>query len=206
MATQIITLAQVSEWLNISESDTSQYAKLSRLIDSATLMIEAIVGPVMVRTFDEWHEGGSPTIRLRRRPSRALGTTPVLDLIAVTEYQGSIAYNLTIIPDPAQGQIYSVMLNPDGWVTRRSSGSAVNFPGGPEAVHVVYQAGQAVVPANIIEAAWEIVRVNFWTTQTVGSGRMTVADAQDVGVELAAAMPPSARRMLSPNRKAPSVA
>jgi hypothetical protein len=206
MADQIVSLTQVKQWLTVSEGDTSQDAKLSRLIDSATPMIEAIVGPVVVRTFDEWYDGGSDEITLRRRPSRAIGTSPILTLVSVTEYRGAIAYPLTIVTDPGMGDTYSVMLSESRLTRRYSGGGYGSFPPGPDTVHVIYQAGQATVPANIVEAAWEIVRVNYWTTQSVGTGRMTVADSQDAGVELAAAMPPSARRMLSPNRKAPSCA
>ena len=83
----------------------------------------------------------------------------------------------------------------------------IAFPLAPQSVHVVYEAGQAVVPPNVYEATLELIRVNYQTTQQVGRGRRTVADDQEpTGPHLGFFMPNRVRELLGPTRRAPSIA
>lgn len=208
---RLIGLPELKDRLDVPSSDHRHDQKLLGFIDTATPLIENVVGPVLVRQFEEWHDGGGTYIKLRRTPSRALGTSPVLTLLGCSEYLGPIEWPLKVIASPDQGQLYSCMLDASrGRVVRRAPGGGLQaFPGPwPQAVHVVYEAGQQTVPANVKEAAIEVARANYMITQNVGVGEMVLADsAQDnIGPQIGFVMPHEALKLLAPNRRYPSLA
>lgn len=194
--------------MSIPANDRHLDTRLTDFIQAVRPLIEQITGPILPTIFEEWHDGGQNYIMLRRRPSTGFGTTPVLNLIACSEYNGPIEWPLAIVASPDQGQMYSCMLDTRlGRVVRRTAGGGVQpFPYQPEAVHVVYQAGQAEVPYNVREAALELIRVNWQTTQPVGRGRGTQVDSLETGVPLGFYIPRRVRELLSPMQKAPSIA
>jgi hypothetical protein len=204
--TALVTLAEVKQFLSIRTSDRD--AELEMMLEAARPEIESLTGPIVPQIYDESYAGGNHIISLSHRPSVGYGTSPVLNVLSATEYVGSTAYSLVDVADASLGTIYSFEVNVRlGIITRRSAGGGtVAFPAGPDSVHIVYQAGQASVPANVRLACLEAVRVNYETTQAVGAGRFAPADALDVGVTLMSALPPSARRMLGPTRRGPSIA
>lgn len=206
---QLVSLEDLKDYLNIQAGSRERDAKLIRFIEAVTPMIEQITGPIIPKVYDEWHDGGSNIIELLRKPATGFGTSPVLTLIAASEYRGPIEYPLALIASPVFGSIYSLFLNSDmGTVTRRSAGgSTIAFFPGREQVHIIYQAGQSVTPPNVYEATLELLRVNYVTTQQTGTGRQTVADAQD-GTQTGSNFffPAGVRRMLDPTRRSPSFA
>lgn len=204
----LVGLPHVKDYLNIRAEDRTHDAKLMRFIDAVRPLIEQIAGPIIPQVFEEWHDGGQCYVALRRRPSTAPGTSPVLNLVGCEEFRGSVKHLLTIVADPSQGSTYSCMLDPVGRVVRRTAGGGViAFPPMPQSVHVVYEAGQAVVPHNVYEATLELIRVNYQTTQQVGRGRRTVADEPEPsGPHLGFFVPGRVRELLAPNRRAPSIA
>lgn len=207
LSQQLVGLPHVH--MNLPSTARVSDMKLLGWISTATILIEALVGPVIFRQFEEWHDGGGTYITLRRRPSRAIGANPLVTLQACSEYNGPIEWPLAVVATPEKGGIYSCMLDAGrGRVIRRSAGGGVQpFPGPlPNSVHVIYSAGQAVVPDNIQEAALETVRVYYETTQAVGRGARTRSDELDTGPQIAMVLPPSARRLLSPMRRHPSLA
>lgn len=208
---RLVGLPEIKDYCNIDHNDRRHDQKLLGFVDTATPLIENVVGPVIVRQFEEWHDGGQTYIKLNRTPSRALGTSPVLTLLGCSEYIGPQEWPLAVIASPDLGSMYSCQLDPElGRVVRRTSGGGVQpFQGPwPQAVHVVYEAGQQTVPSNVRDAALEVARANYWITQNVGSGELTLADQEDeqargpVGFQ----MPPEALRLLSPNRRYPALA
>jgi hypothetical protein len=205
---QLVGLPDVKDYLSIQANDRTHDAKLIRFIHAVRPLIENEVGPIIPKIFEEWHDGGQYFVQIRRRPSTGMGTTPILNLIGVDEYRGPVKYPLSIVQDPAHGSIYSVMMDPLGQVVRRTvGGGVIGFPPMPQSVHVFYQAGQSSVPPNVYEAALEAVRVNYQTTQQVGRGRRTMADEQDItGAPLGFFLPRRVHELLSPNRRAPSIA
>jgi len=207
-AAQLVSLPDVKDYLAMDPKDRTHDAKLIRFIEACRPLIEEITGPVVPQVFEEWHTGGQTFILLQRRPSRAPGTSPILDLISCSEYRGPIEYPLKIVQDPAHGDLYSVHLDSRRCtVTRRTSGGGLMaFPAQPEAVRVLYRSGQQTVPANVYEATLELVRVNYQTTQQVGRGRRTVTDDYDTGPPLGFFMPRRVKELLAPNRRAPSIA
>jgi hypothetical protein len=200
---ELVTLADVRQHLKNQVSGVHD-DELRRAIRTARPLIENIVGPVVAQTITEWHDGGAAAIQVRRRPSTALGTSPILTLLACTEYVGATAYELALVADPSRGSTYSVMIDPIGTITRRTAGGGVGvFAGGPRSVKVVYVAGQSRVPANVYDAALELIRGAYQNTQPVGNGRRTVADELDAPQMR---MSPYVERMLAPNRRHPSIA
>jgi hypothetical protein len=206
---QLVGLDDLKEYLNIAATSRERDSKLLSYLTAVTPIIEAITGPIIPKVYDEWHDGGSNIIELLRKPATGFGTSPVLTLIAASEYRGPIEYPLALIASPVFGSIYSVFLNSDmGTITRRSAGgSTISFMPGRESVHVIYQAGQAVTPPNVVEATKELIRVNYVTTQQTGTGRQTVSDAQDsTSAGTPYFIPTHVRQMLAPTRRSPSFA
>ncbi len=205
---QLLSLPEVKDYLNIDENDRAHDTKLLEHIEAVRPLIEGVTGPIVPQTYDEWFDGGSDIIALTHTPNRGPGTSPVLKLIAASEYRGAVEYPLSIVGSPVFGSVYSVMLNPrEGTITRRSSGGAVvPFEAGRESVHVIYQAGQEQVPENVRMAAKEAIRVNYRTTQSMGRGKRSVADDQEPATPLGFFLPRRCAELLSPTKRAPSIA
>jgi hypothetical protein len=205
---QLVSLPDVKEYLGMPATQHDRDHELLTMIEAVRPQIEHITGPVIVQTFEEWHDGGHGWINIRHKPSFGMGTSPVVTLLACSEYVGPIEWVLSIVATPDKGSIYSCMLDARGGrVVRRTAGGGVQpFPAGAQTVHVVYQAGQQQVPANVRLATLETVRVNFRTTQPAGRGRLAQADALDNGQSLAFDIPPQARRLLGATRRRYSLA
>ena len=205
----IVSLGDAKDILQIPPDDHTQDAKIVRFVRGVQLIIEGQIGPVVRRTFDEWYDGGSSTIKLRRRPTTALGSTPVLNLMACSEYVGPIEWPLAVVASPDKGQTYSCMLDPStGTVVRRTVGGGVQaFPPGPQTVHVIYEAGQAAVPWNVYEGTLEILREHYQQTQQVGLGESLLADeSTESSAIIGFLVSGKVRQWLSPMRRHPSVA
>jgi hypothetical protein len=213
----LVSLPEVKDYLNASGGnvDRTHDDKILGFINDVTPLIENAVGPVLLRTFEEWHDGGQYWVTLRRKPSYALGTTPVFQILGCDEYRGPIKYALSIITDPTAATIYSCMLDQrTGTLYRRTTGGGVipfgagAFGGAmPDAVHVVYQAGQRTVPGNIKRAALETIRWNYLSTMPTGTGSRSLADVDEYGAGPSAmVIPRSVMEWLAPNRRRPAIA
>lgn len=204
---ELISLPDAKDYLSISTSDRTRDAKLLRFIRAARPIVENITGPIIPTVFDEKHAGGGPFIQVRRRPSSAYGTSPVLDLLTATEDWGTTTYDLEVVDSPALGTTYSVTMDSLGSITRLSGGGGTRtFAGGNDGVHITYRAGQSAIPANVYEGTLELLRVNYETTQQTGAGFIAPTDDLETGPPLGFYMPRRVREMLAPNRRAPSVA
>jgi hypothetical protein len=205
----LVNLEEVKEHLNIGLENTSHDNKLTKLVEACTPLIEHQTGPILRRVFDEWYDGGGTFIVLRRRPSRSLGSTPVLNLIACSEYNGPVEWPLALVASPDQGQLYSCMLDKHQMrIVRRTAGGGVQpFPPMPQSVHVVYEAGLEEVPENIRFALMEALREFYQTTMAVGRGRVAQAD-DDEGPTRSLAYQVSRHvlGMIGPSRRFPSLA
>ena len=205
---QIVSLPELKDYLQIPPQDRAHDVALLRRIETVRPLIENITGPMLPKVYDEKYEGGNNIISLLHSPNHGYGTSPVLNLMAVSEFRGPIEYPLSIIQNPVLGSIYSVELDARlGEITRRTAGGGtIAFQPGRNSIHVVYEAGQSEVPANVHEAACEWIRINYQTTQAVGAGRLTVADTEEGGRPLGFSMPNSVREILEPTRRHPSIA
>lgn len=207
---QIVGLPEVKDYCNIREGDHTHDTFLVEAIGAVAPLIENLTGPILAKTYDEYYEGGHSTISLRHKPSFGYGTDPVLILMAVSEYRGPIEYELSIVPTPTQGSVYSVMANPElGTIVRRvSGGGTTSFWEDPEhpqqSVHVVYYAGQATVPPNVKRATLETIRWWHSTTQETGKGSLGQADEEVIRPMVA--IPYHVEAMLAPTRRHPALA
>ncbi len=148
----------VKPYLNVDAGNTTMDGVLTTIINAATDIVTDIVGPVVATSYDEWYEGGSPTITVLHHP--------VLQVERVIEYRGRVAYELTQAPSPDYASTYSYQWEKPGMLTRRTAGGlAVAFPAGVRTVHVEYVAGRATLNGNIKLGALEIIRHLFDTTQ-----------------------------------------
>ena len=209
--TELVTVADAKEVLNIPASDRTRDAKVLRWIRAIRPVIEQITGPIIPQVFEEWHDGGQVFVMVDRRPSVGYGTSPIFNVLACSEYNGSIEWPLSIIASPDEGQLYSCQ--PDvnlGRIVRRTAGGGVQaFPSMPQSVHVWYEAGQEQVPDNVYEAALDLLRINFQQTQNGrprlgGSGLNP--DDDIVRIPVGYAVPGRVREMLGVNERFPSLA
>jgi hypothetical protein len=209
---QLVGLPVIKDYLDLPANDRVHDEKLLKVLAGVRPLIENITGPIIPQVFDEWYEGGHSTISLRHNPNYGYGTSPLLRLLAVSEYRGPIEYNLAIISTPTQGSVYSCMLNAEvGTITRHTSGGGTEHfwhdpEHGGQSVHIVYEAGQERTPDNVEQAVLEAVRVNYMTSQAVGRGRETVVDEQEPTVSLGFFLPRRCHELLAPTAKAPAVA
>ncbi len=209
---ELVTLTELKEYLNVPTTDTSHDTRLKRQIKAVKAVIENIIGPITIAVHDEWYEGGHTTIALRHPPSYGYGASPVLTIMAVSEYRGPIEYVLSGVPTPTQGSVYSEMVHAElGMIVRRTAGGGTyefwRDPHHPQqSVHVVYAAGQETVPEAVQLAALETIRVAYENTMMVGRGFQTVADQQEPSMPLGFAIPRHAMEYLEPLRRSPAFA
>lgn len=203
---QIVSLPVIRRYLNIS--DGSRDSELMSLIDDIAPLVEAEVGPIIPKTYEEWHTGGSSSVTLNHDPSLGFGSNPYLQIVAASEYRGPIEYPLALVPSPAFGSIYSVMLVKDyASLTRRSAGGAtIAFMPGKETVHVWYQAGQNPIPGVIQRCAMEFVRTLYRYPQQIGSGSLSPADRMELGAQFQGELSRIVRTWAKPMRRYPSLA
>lgn len=207
-ALQLVSVAEVKSRLYANPADRTHDDMLAEDIEAVAPLIENLTGPILPRVYDEWHEGGHSTLSVRHRPSYGYGTTPIFQLMAVSEYRGPIEYNLSLVPTPTAGTVYSVMGNEElGTIVRRTSGGGtVPFWADPshpsQSIHVVYYAGQQGIPPLAKRAATETLRWWHETTQMVGKGAFAPAD-DEVPERPRTALPYHVEAMLAPMRRPP---
>lgn len=213
---ELITLAFAKDLLNIGLTDHSHDTKILRFIRAWTPVIEFHAGPIIQKTYEEWHNGGQVSITLRRRPSTTYGTSPVLFLNACSEYNGPIEWELAIVSSPDEGQTYSCQLDANyGQVVRRTAGGGVQpfatSANMPQSVHVWYTAGQQTVPDNVQEAMGVLLQLHYQKTQQsspvgFGGGRGDMEDGPPQASPIGFALPGKVRELLLPNRRGPAFA
>lgn len=205
----LVDVPTIKEHLGLPSDDSRFDTRLANLVQVVTPLIEDAVGPVVPRLWEEWHDGGSDVIELARHPAWGYGNSPLMQLVAVSEYRGPVEFPLALVASPALGSIYSAFLNPElGTVTRRApGGTTMPFFPGHDTVHIVYQAGQSVTPPHIAYAAKEAVRVAYFWPQQTGDGSRALADGYETGTpDMLGHLTRLIRTMLTNSRRAPSFA
>lgn len=205
----IISLEDAKQHLpSIPLSDKSRDFRILGLIQAITPLIEAQTGPIVPKIYEEWFDGGTNLHDVIRQPSSGFGTSPVFNVLAVSEFRGPIEYPLALVPSPAFGSIYSVFVNADmGTITRRTAGGrTLAFMPGREQIHIFYQSGQSRTPDNVAFAARECVRIAWEWTRQVGRGSQAPADAMEMGPALTAELSRVIRTFLAPTRRFPAIA
>lgn len=210
-AQQLVSLTEVKEELLIPADNLKHDSKLMRWIKALTPLIEDLTGPIVPKVYDEWYRGGHTRISLRHGPHTGLGTTPVLNVLAVTEYRGPIPYDLLNVPTPIQGSAYSIMVNKQlGYIARRTSGGGAmpfwrDSEHDDQNVNVRYESGQEETPENVRMAAVEAVKWWWESTQPIGKGLMSGSAGPEESGKPMVALPYHVEAILAPTRKGPSI-
>lgn len=197
----LVSIPDIKDHLNIPAVDRTHDQKLLRWITAVRPVVEQITGPIIPTVYDEWYDGGQWAISLRHRP--------LITLIAASLYLGPVEYPLSIVTEPQDGSIWSVM--PDGGrrvVRRGPGGSQLKFPDGDQNVHLVYQAGITPIPENIRMATLMILQDNWNPSQQPGvrgPGQQPIDDAIAHGATPPFLVSGRAREFLSPNKRHPTV-
>lgn len=205
---QLVTVDNVKDVLNMDPDNRVHDTKVLRWINAARPLIENITGPIIPQQFEELHDGGGDFITVWHRPSSTLGTSPILVVNAISEYNGPIEWVLAEVASPDLGQTYSVEVDVRlGRIVRRTAGGGVQpFPYMPQSVHLWYTAGQSSVPDNVAEATLEYLRENYQSTaqalRKAGSRSNVDIAAPPTGYALSYRV----ENMLEPNRRYPSLA
>lgn len=136
----IISVADAKEYLKIDPADTSQDEEVRGVVGGITAVVEDVCGPVVRRTVVERHHGAGSAV--------ALNQAPILSITSVTESGTLLAAADYSLDD------YAILTRVSGYTARR-------WPPGVNNVVVTYVVGRAVVAPHFIEAAKELVRINF---------------------------------------------
>jgi hypothetical protein len=200
---RLVSLGDIKDHLRIPDADRSHDARLVKLLDGSTPVIEHFTGPLLVRQYEsERYDGGGAFISVRHRP--------LISVENVTEYRGPIPYVLTQAPTPDLGTIYSYTFETSGRITRRTVGGGITpFPPGLGQVYVSYTAGYTSTPVNVREAVLELIRLNYQRTEQGIRQGLAGGDRDDDlpgTLMLGFFVPPRVRELLAPNRRHPSVA
>ena len=133
----IVTLAEGRAAVNLHASDTSQDTEVAAYITAVSRRIDALAGPVVVRTITaETHDGGTDRIEL--------AYYPVSSITTLTEYVATTGTVLTAeVVGSATAATNYVVDTRQGIITRRSGGYDWTFPVGRDRVVVTYVAGRA---------------------------------------------------------------
>lgn len=168
-ANDLVTLADTKTFLNIS--GTQYDAELPGFITTASDMIESRIGPVVgAPTFDEFYDGGhGSTTQIVLRHS------PVVAITTITEAY-TVSWVKTLQPQPLDGTStdssgygYTVDLQ-NGLITRRAAGMVSPFAAGKRNIHVVYTAGYAAIPPELVTAGKILVK-HLWEARRGGAKR-----------------------------------
>lgn len=188
----LISLTDAKMYLNIDGVEDDE--ELRGFIETATRIVENVVGPVVVRTFTEVHRAGGRLL--------VLNNTPVLSLTSLEAVStGGIDYAVADLDlDTVMG------------IVRRLDGERFVGP-----LRAVYPAGRRVVPATMTMAArvmvahmWETQR-GHWSVQRANAwdrARLTATGGGEMGAPPGTAymIPRRAMELLEPDRRMPMLA
>ena len=159
----VVTLAEVRAHLRMPATYTQDDSMLQSIfIPAANEVVKRECGDIVPQTYDEYYNGGDFAIWLRHKP--------VLEVQLVEEGWGWINYELSFVEvnsvttnetnlDPLFA--YSLDLPMQGKISRRFGGNVpAPFVPGENNIHIIYTAGRASIPGNIVLAALQIIA--FW--------------------------------------------
>ena len=177
--TDVLTLDEAKQALNIGASVTKHDAELPAYITAVTQRLDLLIGPVVQRPVtDEAHDGGSWSI--------FLDYYPIVSIASVTEYDETTPTVLTQ-ETPTVNPETGYLVEPyhpmrellSGRIRRRRDGADQRFPTGSRNIVVSYVAGRAtetgLVPERYKLAA-KLMLANFWRSQQDATGGVNEFD------------------------------
>jgi hypothetical protein len=155
---QFISLISFADGkLHLNEQGSLQDEEIRSFMETATEVVESIVGPCIIRTFTDRVRTGGGQLLLPR--------FPVVSVTSVTSVRTPSTTYLTAELD-VDLDAGVVSLN-TGW----------GFTDGPW--NVVYKAGRSIIPARYVQADKEMLW-HLWTTQRGALADSTTPDLLDV--------------------------
>ncbi len=155
---QIVSLADVRQHLRYPPNDTQDdQVFMNTYIPAATNVITQECDVVVPTEYDEYYDGGEPSIWVWHRP--------ILEVQEVQEGWGYTNYDLDYVevnsPNATSMFAYSIDDYGIGQISRRSGGNVnVRFRPGSSNIRIVYVAGREEVPGALKLAALELI--NHW--------------------------------------------
>jgi uncharacterized phiE125 gp8 family phage protein len=167
--TDLLTLADAKTFLNIS--GTQYDAELPTFVTTASDMIINRIGPVAGSPqFDEYYDGGhGNTTQIVLRHAPVSYVTSVSEAIYTGWVKPLAAQPLDGTSTDSSPYGYTIDLQ-DGLITRRSAGAVAPFAPGKRNIRVVYSAGYASIPPELVMAGKILVK-HLWETRRGGAKR-----------------------------------
>lgn len=193
---RLLSLDEAKRYLNKDLIITTDDDEILDLVDTATTLIEEIVGAVMPRTIVEVYNGGRSAIYLRQR---ARSITSILEAQAVgtivtltADVAGVSAANDGYVFDSSANVIY-----------RTSGGGRMRFQGGVNAITITYVGGRLVTPPNFRTAAGELLSHVWRTSQYARGTTRPRTNEPDTTVVMGYAIPNRVMELLGKSKRAP---
>jgi hypothetical protein len=196
-----ISLDDARKHLRLRDADRVDDVMLLSIIESASRIVVDITGPMMPTQYTEFFNGGVATLM----PTQF----PLISVVSLIEYYGTSAFTLTEQPLGAQSTAYGYTVDyVTGQISRRAfGGSAAMFAAGAKNIVLVYTAGRALIPENVLTATKELVRHFYQHTQVPGRPKMSAAGDDGYSeLMIGFAVPNFVVEMLQPDRRAPGFA
>lgn len=179
----IIGLNETKKHLNMSLIKTVDDEELRDVIVAATPVVEDVVGPVVVRSFTDVDSHGGSLL--------ALDNPPVVSLTSI----------VSVLTGGTTYDVADMDVDHEAGIVRRLDGGRFSGP-----LRIVYTAGRAVVPHNILQGTKEIV-AHAWRTQRGQLGRTGFGGDEDLlPTPSGFLVPRRAMEWLRPQAKGPMVA
>lgn len=140
--TNIITVAEAKQALQISETSNTDDQLLASLVGSISSRLDQACGPVVQRTITgELHDGGRTTIWLHHYP--------VISVTQCREYSGTTYDTLTEHSNGVEGTNEFLLDRDSGKLTSYSNGLESYFTYGKKNITVTYEAGRYTDTASV---------------------------------------------------------
>ena len=191
---RLLSLAEGKKYLNKDLTVTVDDDEVLDLIDTATTLIEEIVGAIVPRNVTEVYPGGYRTIYLKQR---ARSITSVVEAQGV----GQVVTLVADVPGVSAANDGYLFVADTNAIRRTAGGSLQTFTG---IVTVVYVAGRAIVPPNFRTGAGELLS-HVWRTSQFSRGisRPRTNDTQDPTIVMGYAIPNRVRELLGTSKRGP---
>jgi hypothetical protein len=139
----LLSLDDCRRAVKVTAADTTRDELLRLFNASGTLVIEDVAGKILPAAKVQDTDGGRPSINLWHRITEDTDLTVTVDGVALVEETGFIVDREAAIVHAGSRQFPS------------------RFPAGRLNVRIEYSAGRATIPANIEQAAVELIRHQY---------------------------------------------
>ena len=143
----VLTLAEGKQAINMTQDNAEHEAELARAITAVSRRLDELVGPVVIRTVTEYHDGGVGTIWPYQ--------TPVSEFTSVTSWDGTTSTTWTADAFGVAGVTNGYLLESSTSyahgtrILARAGGGATYFPTGSRSVRLIYEAGRYATTADV---------------------------------------------------------